>query len=141
MTEWLISPYFSTLVQQPIERSWFIRVRMDKYELTAFPRYLNMVVRYDAAIPDDDIIASIASNGDDIFRQWIALLTAKDVATHFNRRYAGRSRLCDLGFIGPSSQASRVKGRILLRWHGLVLLYRRSHRILLLWWHDSILLC
>ena len=68
MAEWLISPYFSTLVQKPIECPWFIRVGMDKHELIAFPRYLNMVVRYDTSIPDDNIIAGIAPNGDDIFR-------------------------------------------------------------------------
>ena len=103
MAEWLVSSYFSTLVQQPVQRALFVRVGMDKHELVALVYYLNMLIRDDTTISNDDIVVGIAPNIDDLFRQRIRLPATKNIATHFERRDAYRTRGRDLCFIWPSS--------------------------------------
>src|SRR5450755_2236963 len=94
-----------------------------------------MLVGNNSAIAHGDVIASIASEIDDIFGQWIGLPSSMNITADFQSRNAHGDWRSDLCFIRPPYQPRCMIAWILLlhgllAWLCLILRHRWLKRLL-----------
>ena len=81
--EGLIATNFTTLVEEAIEGSWSVRMRMNQNKLVVLTDDLEMLTGNDATIANADVIVGFAPDVNNLFGERIGLSRAMNIAADF----------------------------------------------------------